>query len=252
VPTTQAAQTMRPSRRQTQGRYASRPQFEGAEVRMQRKAKRGTGDPPDAALGSDDDATIVATLVDAIDGAISTSTESESKTEALRLGHEAAPRKMKPRDVAYHEAGHAVVARNFGLAVMRVSINHAYGELFDGERLEGHMQLEPGAERSASLQRRLWIALAGPAAQERHDPDSYRVDGLVCARADYEGARKLYAELRGKPDCKAEDLASNERRARALVTEHWSAIEAVAMALLERHSLERSELDVLLLAQRRN
>jgi hypothetical protein len=116
------------------------------------------------------------------------------------------------------------------------------------------MRLEPRAERSASLQRRLWIALAGPAAQERHDPDGYRVDGLVCARADYECARKLYAKLRSKPDCKTEDLVSNERRARALITEHWSAIEAVALALLEhpRHSLDGKELDALLLAPRRN
>jgi ATP-dependent Zn protease len=220
----------------------------------EKTVKRRPQDAGDAALASDDDATVVATLVDAINRAIPTSTDSELKTEALRLERETAPRKMNPREVAYHEAGHAVVARNFGLAVMRVSINQAYGELFDGQLREGYMRLEPDAARHASLQRRLWIALAGPAAQERHNPDGYRLDGLVCARGDYECARKLYAELRGKPDCKAEDLASNERRARALVTEHWSAIEAVAMALLEhpRHSLERSELDVLLLAQRRN
>ena len=221
---------------------------------MQKKANRPTEDTPDAALGSGDDATVVTTLIDAIDRAIPTSSDSESETEAVRLGRETGPLKIEPSHVAYHEAGHAVVARNFGLAVMRVSINPAYGELFDGERLEGHMRLGPEAERSVSLQRRLWIALAGPAAQERHDPDGYRMDGLVCARADYGHARKLYAELRGKAVCKAEDLVSNERRARALITEHWSAIEAVALALLEhpRHSLEGRELDALLLAQRRN
>jgi ATP-dependent Zn protease len=221
---------------------------------MERKTKRRPEDTRDAALASEGDATVVAKLVDAINRAIPTSADLELKTDALRLGCETVPRKMNPREVAYHEAGHAVVARNFGLAVLRVSINSAFGDVFDGERLEGHMRLEPGAERSASLQRRLWIALAGPAAQERHDPDGYRVDGLVCARADYECARKLYAELRGKPDCKAEDLVSNERRARALITKHWSAIEAVALALLEhpRHSLDGKELDALLLAQRRN
>jgi hypothetical protein len=220
---------------------------------MQKKANRPTKDAPDAGSGSDD-ATIVAALIEAIDRAVPSSTDSQSETEALRLRRETAQRKIEPHNVAYHVAGHAVVARNFGLALMRVSINPAYGELFDGERPEGDMQLEPEAERSASVQRRLWITLAGPAAQERHDPDGYRVDGLVCGRADYERALKLYAELRGKPDCKAEDLLGNERRAKALVTEHWSAIEAVAVALLEhpRHSLERSELDALLLAQRRN
>jgi hypothetical protein len=221
---------------------------------MQKKTKRRTEDTRDAVPGFDDDATVVARLVDAINRAIPTSTDPELETEALRLGRETAPRKMSPREVAYHEAGHAVVARNFGLAVTQVSISPACGELFDGQPREGYMRLGRDAERHTSLQRRLWIALAGPAAQERYGPDGYRVDGLVCARADYECARKLYAELRGKPDCKAEDLMGNERRAAELVARHWSAIEAVALALLEhpRHSLDGKELDAVLLLQRRN
>jgi hypothetical protein len=221
---------------------------------MQKKTKGRTEDTDGAALACDeDDATVVTKLVDAINRAVSTPGDLELKTESLRL--ETALRKVGPHEVvAYHEAGHAVVARNFGLAVTRVSINPAFGDVFDGEVIEGHMRLEPEAERSASLQRRLWIALAGPAAQEHHDPEGYRVDGLVCGRADYESARKLYAELRGKPDCKAEDLVSNERRARALVTKHWSAIEAVALALVKhpRHSLDGKELDALLLELRRS
>jgi hypothetical protein len=223
-----------------------------SELMSEKTVKRRLQDAGDAALASDDDATVVAKLIDALNRAIPTSHDLELKTEALRVGQETAPRETNPRKVAYHEAGHAVVARNFGLTVMRVSIDPAYGELFDGQPREGYTRLERDADRHASLQQRLWIALSGPAAQKRHDPDG--LGGLVCTRADYECARRLYAELRGKGDSKAEDLVSDERKARALVTRHWSAIEAVALALVEhpRHSLNGKELDALLLAQRRN
>jgi len=201
-----------------------------------------------------DDAAVVANLVDAIKGAIRTPWDLESKTAAIGPTGETGSRQLDPRKVAYHEAGHAVIARNFGLAVMRVSINPADDELFAGLPREGYTRLEPDAERHASVQRRLWIALAGPAAHEHLDRGNDRIEDLVCARADHEYARKLYAELRGNPDCKPEELISDERRARALVTKHWSAIEAVALALLEhpRRTLDGKELDALLLAQQRN
>jgi hypothetical protein len=128
---------------------------------MQKKTKRRTKDTRDAVPGFDDDATVVTRLVDAINRAIPTSTDPELETKALRLGRETAPREMSPREVAYHEAGHAVVARNFGLAVTQVSISPASGELFDGQPREGYMRLGRDAERHTSLQRRLWIALAG-------------------------------------------------------------------------------------------
>ena len=83
---------------------------------MQKKTKRRPEHARDAVPGFDDNATIVTKLVDAINHAIPTSTDPELETEALSLGRETAPRKMSPREVAYHEAGHAVVARNFGLA----------------------------------------------------------------------------------------------------------------------------------------
>jgi len=225
----------------------------GAEVGMPKETKRQRRDNGDAAIPSND-ATVVAKVVDAIKRAMRAPHESESNTKAIGLEEESASQKTNPRTVAYHEAGHAVIARNFGLTVMRVSTNPADGELFAGQPREGYTQLERNAERHASAQRRLWIALAGPAAQEHLYSGDHRTEDLICARADYEYARKLYAELRGNPDCKAKDLVSDERRARALVTKHWSAIEAVALALLEhpRHTLSGKELDALLLAQQRS
>jgi len=218
----------------------------GKDIKRERKEK-GEAAPPF------DDAAVVANLVDAIESAIRTPQDLESKMEAIKPVEETGPRKTGPRKLAHHEAGHAVIARNFGLAVMRVSINPADGELFAGRPREGYTRLELDAERHASVQRRLWIALAGPAAQEHFDPGDDRIEDLVCARADYEYARKLYAELRGNPDCKPEDLVGDERRARALVTKHWSAIEAVALALLKhpQRTIDGKDLDALLLAQQR-
>ena len=211
-------------------------------------------DAREASLTPDDDATVVAKLVDAINRAITAPRDSQLKTDALHFRHETHTQTMRRvRKIAYHEAGHAVVARNFGLTVMRVSINRTHDELFEGKPQEGYMWLDRYAKRHATLHQRLWIALSGPAAQERNDPDAFQLDDLVCSRADYEYARGLYARIRGDPECKIEDLASDERRVSTLITRHWSAIEAVALALLEhpRHSLDRKELDALLLAQLR-
>ena len=45
---------------------------------------------------------------------------------------------------------------------------------------------------------------------------------------------------------KDEDLVSAERKAKELVIQHWSAIEAVAQKLLEQTTLNGKELDALL------
>lgn len=109
--------------------------------------------------------------------------------------------------VAYHEAGHAVVARRFGVAVNRIATGITGGGPFGGRWFTGSTVLDPAAESRASLRQRLWIALAGAAAQNRYDPhDPHTHRRGRCASDDYERARKLYAELHRKPDCNDEDL----------------------------------------------
>jgi len=87
---------------------------------MEKKTQRRAEDARETPLTSDDDATVAAKLVDAINRAITTPRDSQLKTDALHFGHETDTQTMKARKIAYHEAGHAVVARNFGLTVMRV------------------------------------------------------------------------------------------------------------------------------------
>ncbi len=146
--------------------------------------------------------------------------------------------------VAHHEAGHAVVARRLGLAAEQVSRGSI--SLW-GVYLAGHTRVpECLAENPAYSEQCLWIALAGPAAHMRHDPAGYQREGAACARNDYDIARKAFCKLNQRPDCKDEDLVSAERKAKELVIQHWSAIEAVAQKLLEQTTLNGKELDALL------
>jgi hypothetical protein len=92
----------------------------------------------------------------------------------------------------------------------------------------------------------LWIALAGPAAHARYDPVGYQRDGAASARNDYDIARKAYCKLNQRADCKDEDLASAERKAKELVIEHWYGIEAVAQKLINQTTLSGKALDALL------
>jgi hypothetical protein len=113
--------------------------------------------------------------------------------------------------------------------------------------LAGHTRVpECLAENPAYSEQCLWIALAGPAAHERYDPAGYQRDGAASARNDYDIARKAYCKLNQRPDCKDEDLVSAERKARELVIEHWSAIEAVAQKLVKQTVLSGRDMDTLL------
>jgi ATP-dependent Zn protease len=143
--------------------------------------------------------------------------------------------------VAYREGGHAVVARRLGIAVEWVTTAKFRGPVFGLPYLAGHTRFDPVAEQRAPLQHRIWVALAGVAAQARVDPTPDVSDAR-----DYEFARKFYGELHQKPDCSDKDLADDEGRARELVAEHWAAIEAVAQELLKRGMLKGEQLDGLL------
>jgi len=155
-------------------------------------------------------------------------------TLGLLQADEDKARMLDTKTVAYHEAGHAVVACRLGIAIARVTTRVAGGAFFGGGWLAGHTQLDPVAEQRAAFQDRVWVALAGAAAQARVDPSSVR-EG--CATRDYALARKFYAELYRMPYCTDKELAGDERRARELVAKHWPSVEAVAQELLKRGSL---------------
>lgn len=145
------------------------------------------------------------------------------------------------REIAYHEAGHAVLARHFGLSVKMVSIAMT-------DDWSGVTRYAPGmsAERiqdddteAARLHKEhlVCVALAGYMAGKRASPDASDDDGspdrdkaidllFVLARPghipDYE------KHLRNRTDCLLDSL--------------WHRVKAVAQALLERETLSKKEL----------
>jgi hypothetical protein len=126
---------------------------------------------------------------------------------------------------AYHEAGHAVVARVLGTPVRRVTINGRMGTL---------------VRHGDIAATRALITFAGPVAEARHCnlsdddtarmwPDQWRGDLRNLLRYDGVG---MLAPLRAQ--------------AETLVARHWSSIERVASALLARGEVSGGEVDLLL------
>jgi hypothetical protein len=156
--------------------------------------------------------------------------------------------------VAYHEAGHAVVAHMLGHQVRRVSIAPKSGS--DGRVSWRNpinriiSKLESGSE--ADLERvryridhAIIVSMAGAFAQKRHNPRSgWRYAGSGAARGEF--------LLKGSDDQQALELMSRvyedekvraaysrylEARAEELVKRYWSRIERLAIALLDRETI---------------
>jgi hypothetical protein len=155
--------------------------------------------------------------------------------------------------IAYHEAGHAVAAWSFNLAVDRVSIEG----LGDGEdegknegtdAAAGHVARDYGGEKSAvaqgddaaarqfALERSAIVALAGEAAQRRYRPESVQLD---YARADRARVHKALNELAGEGDPSLRNAWWRllELRTERLIAQHWPRIEWLATVLLKQTTL---------------
>jgi hypothetical protein len=124
--------------------------------------------------------------------------------------------------IAFHEAGHAVVALALGSKVRVVEI---------GPRPHAHCAHRTETNKAIT-------ALAGDLAEQRACPWS-PWDAEVDFRVACDTAEHL------APAAPAEALERFLDQARALLDRHWREVEAVAAALLGRGKLTGKEIDAL-------
>jgi ATP-dependent Zn protease len=132
--------------------------------------------------------------------------------------------------VAHHEAGHAVAAFAFHRRFKRVTI-------MPGDSSGGHIAIfSAGSSRTtpAIAHRNAVCALAGPAAQRRFSPHSFR---HFHGSDDWCSAQDYAFSLGGETKTIIAQLVLWEQRAKDLVNGRWAQIEKVARALIERRTL---------------
>lgn len=152
---------------------------------------------------------------------------------------------------AVREAGRAIVARHYGIEVLSVDIlvrmfstnyqfapySDSFGRTTYGKPLlgiKGKEGYEKADEAGVSF-------LAGTAANARHRP------GRNCRRLNESDRASIYHMLAARwPRHEEEYLAKLKWWAREQVNEHWTEIQTVAEALVERQELSGDDIDNLL------
>jgi hypothetical protein len=145
------------------------------------------------------------------------------------------------RVVSYHEAGHAVVARVFGVGVAHATILARPNESIGHVMFSDDLGLWP-------LELRLLLYWAGPAAQDK--AMTWGRCPLTCSFAirDEASARTgIAADLGLDPSDRRVDLRIDSARsdAAAAVGAHWAFVERVALALAARKHLTGDEIEAL-------
>ena len=152
---------------------------------------------------------------------------------------------MSRESVAYHEAGHAVARIELGLPITSASIipkDDSLGRVVSDnlprsvyEAVEFGSSLTPGQEQR--IQKELVAALAGEAAEKRHTGRYNRVGSRQDYRRVDEWANRLH-----RPRTAHLWVRYLQALAADLIEGRWAAVEAIAVLLLDRETLRRSDL----------
>lgn len=148
------------------------------------------------------------------------------------------PRKFTLAETAYHEAGHAVAAWILGLKFKQVTI-HPTGrgtlgcitELNAPRWFRPDLQMTPRIRVMA--ERRILVFFAGKCAQEQYLGKGVRTG----YESDYDAAVALAAKLCSDSDVADAYLTYCLTAAKAVIRRNWSAVAAVAEALVEVETL---------------
>jgi hypothetical protein len=150
------------------------------------------------------------------------------------------------RRLAIHESGHAVMATLRGIPL-------AYVTIVREKKLAGRCVY---AECAAHVLDLAAVALAGPEAEKLGGFPWDAQDAWGCA-GDFESAREEIESLALAEDGKLDNtlydayLTDTEGRMRHDLQQHWSAVEALAAALMERGTIPGDEASALVLGYER-
>jgi hypothetical protein len=148
---------------------------------------------------------------------------------------------------AYHEAGHAVIAYVLGYRPQSVTIVptvHTAGHIIHTNPLHGfQLDIDGSDEARLRLESLITICFAGPIAQKRYNPRSWR---RAHGRWDYEKIAELALQVCGSDEQALAFTRWREIVASDMVRAHWPRIQLVAGRLLEHESLSHTDLDAII------
>jgi hypothetical protein len=184
---------------------------------------------------------------------------------------------MRDRFKAYHEAGHAVVARTLGVAVTYVTTFSTGSDNQGGAETHSAAWQARDADRPTQLVaigKDIKVSMAGPQAEHRHRPIKHTKWSLLAADAkpywwagDFTVARNSACQVvllkdgtvatttfdaitvkLNMPQIAEIDRLIDQfwKETEMLVDQHWPAIERTAKALLSGRPLVQDELDALI------
>ncbi len=147
---------------------------------------------------------------------------------------------------AYHEAGHAVAAWKLGYRPISASIiaaDESVGEVRHENPYGNNAEYDGSELGRLRIERAIIIRLAGPIAQKRYRPTSWR---RWQGGADYAVAADLALVVCGSGKIASAFLKWLDLRAKALIEQNWPIVERLANALLKRGTVSEDEIAVLM------
>ena len=156
-------------------------------------------------------------------------------------------RKSQIEATAYHEAGHAVIAYLLGYKPQSATIVptvDAAGPLIHANPLYGfQLDIDGSDEARLHVESAITICFAGPIAQKRYSPRSWR---RVHGQWDHDAIAELGLRVCGSDEQAAAFIRWREIVTLDLVKANWLRIQQVAGQLLERERLSHADLDAII------
>lgn len=151
-------------------------------------------------------------------------------------------RDVTDRAVAYHEAGHAVAAFKQGIGIRRISIMAEAGRDGFVHHAPVMGRYRPDWDNSPQVrvrgERVIRICLAGPAAQRKFNPRTYR---HWHAQGDFEQAAVMMSYLAAPGEHERAYMRLLKIETRRLVEHNWKLIGALANELIRRRKMSGAE-----------